>query len=89
MHQDRISLILRWLALATCILFIVMTLRTSENSVYFGRYSQRYFIYLITALGFAIAFFLFSVRKFREKIVLNLNFEITQKKKKIILHPCY
>ena len=85
MHLDRNSLILRWLALAVFILFIVMTLRTSENAVFYGRYSQRYFIYLITALGSAITFYLFSSRKFREKVVLNLDFEITQKKKEIYL----
>ena len=83
MRIDRNSLILRWLALAVLILFIVMALRTSENAVIYGRYSQRYFIYLITALGSAITFFLFSARKFREKVVLKINFEITQKKKLI------
>lgn len=60
MYKDRLTLILRLLALVAFALVFVMVLRTSERASVLGRYSPQYFGYLVEMLVYSICLGIFS-----------------------------
>ncbi len=85
MRKDLQTIILRLLALVCFLLFCVMTLRTSVQASILGRYSLRYFIYLLTMLGLAICLGLLSIPSIRERILRKAPSELLQRKVNLIV----
>ena len=85
MGKDLQTVILRLLALVCFLLFCVMTLRTSVQASILGRYSPRYFIYLLTMLGLAICLGLLSIPSIRERILRKAPGELPQRKVNLIV----
>ena len=68
MRRDSPTIILRLFALVCFFLFCVMALRSSVQASILGRYSLRYFSYMLEMLGLAICLGLLSVPSIRERI---------------------
>ena len=86
MRKDLQTIILRLLALVCFLLFCVMTLRTSVQASILGRYSLRYFTYLLTMLGLAICLWLLSIPSIRERILRKAPGELSQRAVNLIVY---
>ena len=86
MRKDLQTIILRLLALVCFLLFCVMTLRTSVQASILGRYSLRYFIYILTMLGLAICLWLLSIPSIRERILRKAPGELPQRAVNLIVY---
>ena len=79
MGMDRLTISLRLLALACFFLFCVMALRSSVQASILGRYSLRYFSYMLEVLGLAICLGSLSVPAIRERIFREVPGELSQR----------
>ena len=86
MGKDLQTIILRLLALVCFLLFCVMALRSSVQASILGRYSLRYFIYLLTMLGLAICLGLLSIPSIRERILRKAPGELSQRAVNLIVY---
>ena len=84
-NKIRITWMLRLIALALFSLFILMSLRTSENASILGRYSPQYLGYLVEILVYSIGFGIFSITKIRSGILKRIDSEISDTRSNLLV----